>query len=440
VTASQFFLPDLGEGLTGAELTRWLVAVGDRVEIDQPVAEVLTAKTSVELPSPFAGVVTALHHAEGALVAVGEPLLSVTVEGPAVEGPAVEGAAVEGSGVEGSGSEGSGSVLVGSGTRPERSRRRSRLVATRGPRLDEAAPSLEHEPQPAARTPAAPPEESRVPAVVSPVVRRLARQRGVDLSSIKGTGPSGLIKRVDVEAAAARRGAVAAAPAAGERRIPIRGQHRQMAELVTRSRREIPEATVWVDVDAAGLLAAREGSKANDPSGQGVSLVSLVARFCVLGLRRWPVLNGRVEGDEVVVGDRISLGFAAQTEQGLVVPVVHGADSLGLFELDGEIRRLAAAARDGSLTPAEATGGTFTVNNYGVFGVDGSAAIINYPQVAMIGMGRVIERPWVVEGELCVRPVTELTLAFDHRACDGGVAGGFLRYVADCVEQPLRAL
>jgi 2-oxoisovalerate dehydrogenase E2 component (dihydrolipoyl transacylase) len=437
VTASQFLLPDLGEGLTDAELTRWLVAVGDRIEVDQPVAEVLTAKTSVELPSPFAGVVSALHQPEGALVAVGEPLFSVTLEG-AVE--PVEGAAVEAPAVEGLAAGASGSVLVGSGTRPDRSRRRARHGAARVPHPAEAAPSRPQDPPPMAGRPAAPSAESRVPAVVSPVVRRLARERGIDLASITGTGPSGLIKRVDVEAAATRRGGVAPAPAAGERRVPLRGQHRQMAELVTRSRREIPEATVWVDVDAAGLLAAREGSKASDPSGQGVSLVALVARFCVLGLRRWPVLNGRVEGDEVVVVEQISLGFAAQTDQGLVVPVVHDAGSLGLFELDREIRRLAEAARNGTLTPAEASGGTFTVNNYGVFGVDGSAAIINYPQVAMIGMGRVIERPWVVDGELCVRPVTELTLAFDHRACDGGVAGGFLRYVADCVEQPLRAL
>jgi pyruvate dehydrogenase E2 component (dihydrolipoamide acetyltransferase) len=245
-----------------------------------------------------------------------------------------------------------------------------------------------------------------------------------------------LIKRADVEAAAP----ATPAAGAGERRLPMRGVHRQMAELVTRSRREIPEATVWVDVDASGLVAAREALRRAEPGGEGVTIVSLLARFCVLALQRWPVLNGRVEGDEVVVGDAIGLGFAAQIERGLVVPVVQGAERLALRDLDAEVRRLSAAARTGSLSPAEVSGGTFTVNNYGVFGVDGSAAIVNHPQVAMIGMGRIVDRPWAVEGEVVVRPVSELTLVFDHRVCDGGVAGGFLRFVADCVEQPLLAL
>lgn len=431
MTARQFLLPDLGEGLASAEVVAWLVAAGDTVEVDQPVVEVMTAKTNVELPSPFAGVVTALHHTAGDVVEVGQPLVTVEAEVGAAEVAAAE--------AERSPSDGSsGNVLVGYGTRPARSRRRARVTA--------AGAAMQPPTTPPVTSPATTPAshsapQPGVPAVVSPVVRRLARERGVDLHSLRGSGPQGLISRADVEAASTTPapGAVAGPGGAGGR-LPIRGLQRQMAELVTRSRREIPEATVWVDVDASGLLSAREASRHWRDDAQPLGVAALVARFCLLGLQRWPVLHGRIDGDEVVVPDLIGLGFAAQSERGLVVPVVQDAGRLTLSELDAEMRRLSTAARSGTLVPSELAGGTFTLNNYGVFGVDGSAAIINHPQVAMIGVGRIIERAWVVAGELAVRPVTELTLAFDHRVCDGGVAGGFLRYVADCVEQPLIAL
>ncbi|MEU4746043.1 dihydrolipoamide acetyltransferase family protein, partial [Actinosynnema sp. NPDC023658] len=206
-----------------------------------------------------------------------------------------------------------------------------------------------------------------------------------------------------------------------------------VAEKLATSRREIPEATVWVDVDATDFLAARAAM----PS---VSLLALLARFTVLGLRKFPELNSRVEGDEVVVLDQVHLGFAAQTERGLVVPVVRDAQSLTTTGLASAIAARTASAREGKLAPADMTGGTFTVNNYGVFGVDGSAAIINHPEAAILGIGRIIDRPWAVAGQLAVRKVAQLTLAFDHRVCDGGTAGGFLRFVADCVESPVTAL
>ena len=229
------------------------------------------------------------------------------------------------------------------------------------------------------------------------------------------------------------------------RRIPLRGARRAMADKLSRSRREIPEATVWVDVDATGLVETRRALNAADPA-RPVSLLALLARFTILGLRRYPELNARVEQDEIVVPEWVNLGFAAQTEHGLVVPVVRDAHRLTTRELSARLAEHTAAARERRLAPADPTGaprwsgGTFTVNNYGVFGVDGSAAIINHPEVAILGMGRVIDRPWVVDGELTVRKVAELTLAFDHRACDGGTAGGFLRYVADCIESPATAL
>jgi pyruvate dehydrogenase E2 component (dihydrolipoamide acetyltransferase) len=230
-----------------------------------------------------------------------------------------------------------------------------------------------------------------------------------------------------------------ARPSGGQRTIPLRGARRTAADRLSRSRREIPEATVWVDVDATELLAARAVLAARPDAGP-VSIVALLARFAVAGLGRYPELNSRVEADRIVLLDEVHLGFAAQTDHGLVVPVVHDAHRLATRSLSDQIARLTERARSGSLTPVELTGGTFTVNNYGVFGVDGSAAIINYPEVAILGLGRIMDRPWVVDGTLQVRPVGQLTLAFDHRACDGGVAGGFLRYVADCVESPVRVL
>ncbi len=212
----------------------------------------------------------------------------------------------------------------------------------------------------------------------------------------------------------------------GERRIPLRGARRAVADKLSRSRREIPEATVWVDVDATDLVGTRRALNAAD-SARPVSLLALLARFTILGLRRYPELNARIEQDEIIVPDAVNLGFAAQTEHGLVVPVVHDAHRLTTRDLSARLAERTAAARDRRLSPADLAGGTFTVNNYGVFGVDGSAAIINHPEVAILGMGRVIDRPWVVDGQLTVRKVTELTLSFDHRACDGGTAGGFLR-------------
>ena len=212
---------------------------------------------------------------------------------------------------------------------------------------------------------------------------------------------------------------------------------------------------MWVDVDATALVEARralnaDSSRPQSPQRQPVSLLALLARFALLGLGRYPELNAHIEGSnpdgtdstgaDIVIPDYVHLGFAAQTERGLLVPVVKDAHRLTTRELSAALTARTQAARDGSLAPADLSGGTFTVNNYGVFGVDGSAAIINYPEVAILGMGRVIDRPWVVNGQVTARKITELTLAFDHRVCDGGTAGGFLRYVADCIESPVTVI
>jgi pyruvate dehydrogenase E2 component (dihydrolipoamide acetyltransferase) len=419
-----FLLPDLGEGLEEAEVTAWYVRVGDQVAVDQIVAEVETAKAAVEVPIPFAGTVTALHAEPGTTVPVGAPLISVAVTAPDDGRPEPRAA-----------DEASGNVLVGYGTRPSprraRGPRRPSVSARSGPAPAGTSAAVGFAPAPGLAVALARP--GPVP-VISPIVRKLARQAGLDLARVAGTGPQGLLLRRDVNQAIAAR-----ARPPGEVRIPIRGTRRAAAEKLTRSRREIPEATVWVDADAAGLLAARAELAAQAPQAP-VSLLAVAARFALAGLRRYPELNAHIEGDEIVIPAHVHLGFAAQTERGLVVPVVRDAHLMPARELAAALGRQTAAARAGRLAPADLTGGTFTVNNYGVFGVDGSAAIINHPEVAILGLGRIIDRPWVVDGQLAVRKVTELTLAFDHRVCDGATAGGFLRYVADRVESPALAL
>jgi pyruvate dehydrogenase E2 component (dihydrolipoamide acetyltransferase) len=474
-----FLLPDLGEGLDEAEVVSWRVKPGDRVAVDQVIAEVETAKAVVEVPVPYAGTVAALHAEPGTVVSVGQPLITVTADEPAAfREPGVvtpEHATADGSTngsanntvqvgntVQADGDQDSGSVLVGYGTDlhagagSARGRRGRRRVPA-GTLPAGAPPAGVPQPRPAGPVASAPAADrpGRI-AVISPIVRKEAKDAGLDLTSLIGTGPAGVISRRDVRLAIAERtarpqrpvpaltsdvGAFEAgadAPAA-ERRIPLRGARRAAADKLSRSRREIPEATVWVDVDATGLVETRRALNAADPA-RPVSLLALLARFAVLGLRRFPELNARIEQDEIILPERVNLGFAAQTDHGLVVPVVHDAHRLTTRDLSARLAERTDAARERRLAPADLADGTFTVNNYGIFGVDGSAAIINHPEVAILGMGRVIDRPWVVDGELTVRKVAELTLSFDHRACDGGTAGGFLRYVADCIESPATAL
>ncbi|WP_329034133.1 2-oxo acid dehydrogenase subunit E2 [Streptomyces sp. NBC_01725] len=458
----EFKLPDLGEGLTEAEIVRWLVAVGDVVAIDQPVVEVETAKAMVEVPCPYGGVVTARYGEEGAELPVGAPLLTVAV-GASESAPA----AATGSGTQpapagdGAGpAETSGNVLVGYGTGAPAARRRrvrpaaSPVVSVAPAEVVDPAPAPAAAPAPTPATaPASVPERSGPVPVISPLVRRLARQNGLDLRALAGSGRDGLILRCDVELAIERIGQAAPAPAqapapavngtsgasaagAVTERVPLRGVRGAVADKLSRSRREIPEATCWVDADATELMAAR--TAANAAGGPKISLIALLARICTAALARFPELNSTVdmEAREIVRLRDVHLGFAAQTDRGLVVPVVRDAQSRSAESLSAEFARLTEAGRSGTLTPGDLTGGTFTLNNYGVFGVDGSTPIINHPEAAMLGIGRIVAKPWVHRGELAVRQVVQLSLTFDHRVCDGGTAGGFLRYVADCVEQP----
>lgn len=441
----EFTLPDLGEGLTEATIVRWLVDVGDVVEVDQAVVEVETAKAMVDVPCPHGGVVTARYGEEGADVPVGTVLVTVAVGESTA--PAQGGAGDDGA----SDDEGSGNVLVGYGTQKATAGRRRRVrTATQAtaPAAAAPAPAPAPAPEPSASEAQRAPDEAWTSgpiAVISPLVRRIAREHGIDLRDVTGSGPDGLILRADVEQAVrepAAPSAAAPAPAAAtrstrsEERIPLRGLRGTVADKLSRSRSEIPDATCWVDADATELLAARRAM--NAAGGTKISLLAVLARICTAALARYPELNSTVDtvNREIVRLGEVHVGFAAQTDRGLVVPVVRDAHAMDAEQLTAAMAGLTEAARAGSLTPAQLTGGTFTLNNYGVFGVDGSTPIINHPEAAMLGVGRIVEKPWVVDGQLAVRNVVQLSLTFDHRVCDGGTAGGFLRYVADCVENP----
>ncbi|MGW5734659.1 MULTISPECIES: 2-oxo acid dehydrogenase subunit E2 [Streptomyces] len=502
VNSLEFKLPDLGEGLTEAEITRWLVRVGDVVAVDQPVVEVETAKAMVEVPCPYGGVVTALFAEEGSELPVGAALLTVAVGAPAGDGTGAPAEEPADRALQTAAAEESGNVLVGYGTAAAPARRRrvraAGVVANGAPKpaAGPASPAVRERPSQGERSQGSPSQDAPQPEpgrpvrpqepvtasslaaspatrtqptdgpipVISPLVRKLARENGVELRELTGTGPDGLILRADVEAAmaAARTAALPAAPVtststatqaaaavASEDRYPLTGIRGLVADKMARSRREIPEATCWVDADATELLAARAAMNAAvkdggvkdggvKDGGQKISLLALFARISVAALARYPMLNSTVdmEAREVVRLADVHLGFAAQTERGLVVPVVRNADKRTTESVNAELIRLTESARGGKLTPGELTGGTFTLNNYGVFGVDGSTPIINHPEAAMLGVGRIVAKPWVHQGELAVRHVVQLSLTFDHRVCDGGTAGGFLRFVADCVEQP----
>lgn len=448
-----FTLPDLGEGLTEAEVIEWHVAVGDQVRIDQDVVTVETAKAAVAVPCPFAGTVATLHGEPGHRIDVGQPLITIRPEGSAlVTGAGAEQYRAE----EQAGASAPDRPLVGYGAaeparRRSGSRRRpsvraaSTVESGHTPVPDRAA---EHEPAPVAVR------------VISPLVRKLAADAGIDLKSIRPCDPSGVIRRADIEIAVRTADAAAgsAVPTAedvtasasrptsrptGEhdRRIPITGVRRAISEKLTRSRSEIPDATTWVDVDATELIAARDTLRRLRPDA-GIGILALLARIVVAGLRRYPELNSSVDtsAGEIIQHGSVHLSIAAQSPRGLMVPVVRDADRLSTAELAGALRELSEGARAGTLSPAQLSGGTFTLNNYGVFGVDGSTPIINHPEAAMLGVGRIIDRPWARHDELVLRKVTQLSLTFDHRVCDGQVAGGLLRYVADAVESPAALL
>ena len=356
--AYEFKLPDLGEGLTEGEIARWLVEEGQDVAEDEPLVEIATDKTTVEIPSPASGTVSRILVGEGEVVPVGTVLVVI-------------------------GGDGSSHVLVpGTETRPER-------------------PS----------SPAAPAGGSKVRA--TPLIRKVAQELGVDLAAVTGTGPQGRITEEDVRAAASSGHVPVPGTETGSEgtRVPLHGIKRQMFEHLTRAHREIPAVTWVEECDFSSLELKR--------------LVPLVLAAVAESLREYPELNARVEDGELVLLDRYDLGVAVQTDQGLVVPVVHGCDRLSLDELDAEVRRLAEAAQSGTLEPAELRGGTFTVTSAGKSAGLFVTPLINHPEVAILGVHRIEERPVVRDGEVVVRRMGNVSVTFDHRVIDGKRAADF---------------
>jgi len=445
-----FVLPDLGEGLTEAEIVSWLVAPGDIIAVDQPVVEVESAKSTVELPSPHGGRVETLHGAPGDVIQKGAPLITIAGENSAPLAPApdlpdiVPGTALR---EEQTGTE-SGAVLVGYGTREST----VRLKRPEGGRFGKRTPVAQPAAQPTATAVVLDP--ARHSPVISPLVRKQAQLHGIDASQLVGSGPGSLVLRSDVDVAiAALESSLSATPqagpsttaapmaaVAGDTRIPMSNMRKLISTRLSTSRSTIPEATIWLDVDATELVNAKD--RLLKSTGERFSLTTLLARFVVAALTEYPILNSSVDAaaSEIVQHGAIGLGLAAQTPRGLMVPVIHDAGSLTTLELRDQIAAVVAQSEKGDYPQSALTGGTFTLNNYGGFGVDGSTPIINYPEVAMLGVGRILDRPWVVDGELAVRKVVTLSFVFDHRVCDGDIASGFLTFIARCVAEPLTLL
>jgi pyruvate dehydrogenase E2 component (dihydrolipoamide acetyltransferase) len=413
-----FTLPDVGEGLTEAEIVRWLVAPGDQVSVNQIVCEIETAKALVELPCPFEGTVSELHASDGEVVPVGGDLISVeTREGPPEETGKRQ------------------AVLVGYGTsneQPVRKRRRA-PVEQQGPPGAEAKP-VRHGGFEVARS-----TEERMSADqprprAKPPVRKLAKELGVDLRAVDATGHGGIITRTDVERAAAQRHDT---PEGAEQVIPVRGVMRSMARAMVDSAFTAPHVTEWVDVEVSESLRLLDRLRVRHPE-QKWSPTVLAGYALVLAAVRHPRVNATfdAEAEVIRVHSDVHLGLAVATERGLLVPRIRAAQRRSLVEFADAVAGITQAARDGSLPPSELSGSTVSLTNVGVFGVDGGTPILPPGHVAILCLGRVVQRPWVVDDRVEVRPVVTLTLSFDHRCVDGQLGSQVLTDVADFLHDP----
>ena len=408
-----FRLPDIGEGLTEAEILRWLVHPGDEVLVNQPMVEIETAKAVVDLPSPYSGRVVALLVGENSVVDVGAEIITIDTSDagsePIPEHP-----------------EPATPVLVGAGPSAPRTARRERrsIVAADG---TGAAPT---------RTLAAPP------------VRALARQLGVDLRTVQPTRADGRLRRDDIIAATGRPAAAASAVPAlapppqdppGTIRSPIHGIQRVMADAMVRSAFSAPHVTEWVSVDVTDLLRVIDRLR-HEPGSKGYSITPLlfVARALMRAVRLHPQVNASWDAarNEIVQYADVNLGIAAATQRGLIVPNIKAAQRLGILDLAATLRNLVSRARSGQTTLAELTHGTITITNIGVFGVDGGTPILNPGEGAILCMGQVRDMPWVVDGEIVVRSIMVITLSFDHRLVDGALGSRVLSEVAKGLERP----
>ncbi|GAA4305895.1 dihydrolipoamide acetyltransferase family protein [Streptomyces venetus] len=458
----EFKMPDVGEGLTEAEILKWFVQPGDRVTDGQVVCEVETAKAAVELPIPYDGVVRDLHFPEGTTVDVGTAIISVDVGGgsaPAAEEPAAAPAAPEEPKAEGSGRQ---PVLVGYGVATSSTRRRPR----KGPEVpvQQASTAIQtelngHAPAPAAPAPAAPVTAER--PLAKPPVRKLAKDLGVDLATVVPTGPDGIITREDVHAAVAAAEpkapepavvpapAPAAAPApasydtARETRIPVKGVRKATAAAMVGSAFTAPHVTEFVTVDVTRTMKLVEELKEDKEfAGLRVNPLLLIAKALLVAIRRNPDVNASWDeaAQEIVVKHYVNLGIAAATPRGLIVPNIKDAHAKTLPQLAESLGELVSTAREGKTSPAAMQGGTVTITNVGVFGVDTGTPILNPGESAILAVGAIKPQPWVHKGKVKPRQVTTLALSFDHRLVDGELGSKVLADVAAILEQPKRLI
>ena len=445
----EFRLPDLGEGLTEGEILGWLVAEGDTITLNQPIVEVETAKAAVEVPSPYAGRVVKLHHEAGSTVDVGSPIITVdTAPGevlvPDAEAPPVPRASPDdlvpnlpdtqevGAGLIGGAAPGGRTaVLVGYGPKTTTAVRRARKTA---PAPVAAAPVAE---APVAEAPTA----GRGRALAKPPVRKLARDLGVDLASIAGSGAGGVVTRADVQAA--RSPAARAVPQGGDVRVPIKGVRKLIAENMVASAFTAPHVTEFLtcDVTATTELVGRLRSLPEFADVKVTPLL-LVAKALLVACRRHPGVNASWDeaAQEIVLHGSVNLGIAAATPRGLLVPNVKDAGSLDLPGLAAALTTLTQTAREGKTPPGDMAGGTITITNVGVFGVDTGTPILNPGEAAILCVGAIRPTPWVVGGQIVVRDVTTLGLSFDHRLVDGQLGSEFLSDIGAMLSDPARLL
>lgn len=433
-----FALPDLGEGLVEGDILKWLVSVGDTVTQNQPIVEVETAKAAVEIPAKWPGQVTAIHCSEGDTVAVGTPIISIDTDPGA--GPVPSAAALAAVDVAGdapvepgmTGSPAPNAVLVGYGPRAGAVKRR--------PRSSSVAPTPALAP-----VAAAPPvvvSQASVAVLAKPPVRKLAKDLGIDLTTITGTGPTGSITRADVLGAQAVPSVTPAVDeTAREQRIPVKGVRKLTAENMVASAFTAPHVSVFNTVDVTrGMRALARLREQREWRDVRVSPLLLVAKAVLAALKRHPMINTSWAGNEIVVKNYVNLGIAAATDRGLIVPNIKDAQAMSLRGLADAMNALVSTAKAGKTTPADMSGGTFTITNVGVFGVDTGTPILPPGEAAILAVGSIRDAAWAHKGKIKVRQITTLSLSFDHRIIDGEQGSKFLHDVSEFLSDPEAAL
>jgi 2-oxoisovalerate dehydrogenase E2 component (dihydrolipoyl transacylase) len=485
MSVSRFTLPDVGEGLTEAEIVEWKVAPGDTISINQVLVEIETAKSLVELPSPYVGVVGEILVEPGTTVDVGTVIITILSEAgaddtaPDAPAPAVvaddvtEAAEDAGGTISQEPAEESPAVLVGRGAATSMPTRRRRHVvptaapeaiasaptappqggpAASGPRSNTAGTGPARTAPPARATPTPPAASARPagqsetrpagPVITKPPIRKLAKDLGVDLATVEPTGRFGDVTREDVmreatQASVFRNIQTPEWPTDREEHIPVKGVRKVIAQTMVRSAFTAPHVSLFVDVDATRTMEFVKRLKVStDFAGVKVSPLLIMAKAMIWAVRRNPTVNSVFTDEEIVIKHYVNLGIAAATPRGLIVPNIKEAQDMSLLELAGALEKLTITARDGKTSPAEMSGGTITITNIGVFGMDTGTPILNAGEAGIVALGTIKQKPWVVDGEVRPRFVTTIGASFDHRVVDGDVASRFLADVASIIEEP----